>query len=102
MRPLAFYHDVLGFGAGMKSAAYAIISRDGQTIHFMKAASEDVMRCARGHAEIYIEVGGIDLLWEHVKSLKDCYRTEFHIEDPNGCLVFVGEETSVRKHVLEG
>jgi hypothetical protein len=26
--------------------------------------------------------------------------TEFHIEDPNGCLVFVGEETSVRKHVL--
>jgi catechol 2,3-dioxygenase-like lactoylglutathione lyase family enzyme len=107
---LAFYHDVLGFSAGMKSAEYAIIARDGQTIHFMKAASEEVMRCVRGHTEIYIEVSGIDLLWERVKSLKDRYRvrdlfdrdygmTEFHIEDPNGCLVFVGEETSVRTHV---
>ena len=115
---LAFYRDVLGFSAGMKSAEYAIIARDGQTIHFMQAASEEVMRCVRGHTEIYIEVSGIDLLWEHVKGLKehvkglkDRYRirdlfgrdygmTEFHIEDPNGCLVFVGEETSVRKHVL--
>ena len=108
---LAFYHDVLGLKPMMKSAGYAIVERDGQTIHFMKAASEEVMRCVRGHTEIYIEVSGIDLLWEHVKSLKDRYRirdlfdrdygmTEFHIEDPNGCLVFVGEETSVRTHVL--
>jgi len=108
---LAFCHDVLGFSAGMKSAEYAIVARDGQTIHFMKAASEEVMRYLRGHTEIYIEVSGIDLLWEQVKSLKDRYRigdlfdrdygmTEFHIEDPNGCLVFAGEETSGRKHVL--
>jgi predicted enzyme related to lactoylglutathione lyase len=108
---LVFYHDVLGFSTEIKSAEYAIIARDGQTIHFMKAASEEVMRCVRGHTEIYIEVSGIDLLWKHVESLKDRYRirdvfdrdygmTEFHIEDPNGCLVFVGEETSVRKHVL--
>jgi hypothetical protein len=46
---LAFCHDVLGFSAGMKSAEYAIVARDGQTIHFMKAASEEVMRCLRGH-----------------------------------------------------
>ena len=108
---LAFYHDILGFTPMMKSAEYAIVERDGQTIHFMKAASEEVLRCVRGHTEIYIEVSGIDLLWEQVKSLKDRYRirdlfdrdygmTEFHIQDPNGCLVFVGEETSVRKHVL--
>jgi hypothetical protein len=109
---LAFYHDDLGFSAGMKSADCAIMARDSQTIHFfMKAASEEVMRCVRRHTEIYMEVSGIDLLWEHVKSLKDRYRirdlfdrdygmTEFHIEDPNGCLVFVGEETSARTHVL--
>jgi hypothetical protein len=36
----------------MKSAEYAIVERDGQTIHFMKAASEEVMRCVRGHTEI--------------------------------------------------
>lgn len=101
---LAFYHDVLGFKPMMKSAEYAIVERDGQTIHFMKAASEEVMRCVRGHTEIYIEVADLRALWEHVKTFKDRYRirdlfdrdygmTEFHIEDPNGCLVFVGEPT---------
>jgi len=107
---LAFYHDVLGFTAMMKSPGYSIVERDGQTIHFMKAASEEVMRCVRGHTEIYIEVSGISSLWEHVKTFKDRCRirdlfdrdygmTEFHIEDPNGCLVFVGEPTHERKQV---
>jgi predicted enzyme related to lactoylglutathione lyase len=105
---LTFYHDVLGFTPKTKSAGYAIVERDGQTIHFMKADSEEVMRCVRGHTEIYIEVSNIDALWEHVKTFKDRYpsrdlfdrdygMTEFHINDPNGCLVFVGEPTAARK-----
>jgi len=61
---LAFYNDVLGFTARMKSSEYSIVERDGQTIHFMKATSEEVMKCVRGHTEIYIEVSGIDSLWE--------------------------------------
>ena len=86
---LAFYQEVLGFNASMKSPEYSIVERDGQTIHFMKAASEHVMDCVRGHTEIYIEVSGIRSLWEHAKSFKDRYRirefdrdygmTEFHI-----------------------
>ena len=106
-KTLAFYHDMLGFNAMMKSSEYSIVERDGQTIHFMKAASEEVMKCVRGHTEIYIEVSGIHALWEHVKTFKDRYRirdlfdreygmTEFHIGDPNECLVFVGEATSTR------
>jgi catechol 2,3-dioxygenase-like lactoylglutathione lyase family enzyme len=71
---LAFYHDVLGFNALMKSPEYSIVERDGQTIHFMKAASEEVMRCVRGHTEIYIEVSGITSLWEHVKNFRDRYK----------------------------
>src|SRR5580704_2936709 len=105
---LAFYHNVLGFKPMMTSAEYAIVERDGQTIHFMKAASEEVMKCVRGHTEIYIEVSDIGSLWERVKTFKDryhirdlfdrdCGMTEFHIEDPNGCLVFVGEPTRERK-----
>ena len=104
---LAFYREVLGFTATMQSPEYSIVERDGQTIHFMKAASEEVMRCVRGHTEIYVEVSGIDSLWEHVKAYKNRYKirdlfdrdygmTEFHIEDPNGCLVFVGEPTRER------
>ena len=58
----------------------------------------------RGHTEIYVEVSGIRALWEHVRTFKGRHKirdlfdrpygmTEFHIEDPNGCLVFVGEAT---------
>jgi predicted enzyme related to lactoylglutathione lyase len=105
---LGFYKEVLGFSAKMKSPEYAIVERDGQTIHFMKAASEHVMECVRGHTEIYIEVSGIRSLWEHVKTFNERYSirdlfdreygmTEFHIGDPNGCLVFVGEPTHERK-----
>jgi catechol 2,3-dioxygenase-like lactoylglutathione lyase family enzyme len=102
---LAFYQQVLGFTPFNKSPDYSIVERDGQTIHFQKAASEEVMNCVRGHTEIYIEVSNIHLLWEHVKTFKNRYRirdlfdrdygmTEFHIDDPNGCLVFVGEPTA--------
>jgi catechol 2,3-dioxygenase-like lactoylglutathione lyase family enzyme len=105
---LAFYREILGFTPTMKSPQYSIVERDGLTIHFMKAASEEVMQCVRGHTEIYIEVSNIDSLWEHVKAFKNRYRirdlfdrdygmTEFHIDDPNGCLVFVGEQTLARK-----
>ena len=102
---VAFYQTVLGFTPTMKSPEYSIVERDGQTIHFMQAASEEVLTCVRGHTEIYIEVSGILALWEHVKTFKDRYRvrdlfdreygmTEFHIGDPNDCLVFVGEKTA--------
>jgi hypothetical protein len=57
------------------------------------------------HTEIYIEVQGIRALWEHVKAFKDRYKirdlfdrdygmAEFHIVDPSGVLIFVGEATA--------
>jgi len=102
---VAFYQKVLGFTPIMKSPDYSIVELDGQTIHFQKAASEDVLNCVRGHTEIYIEVSNIHPLWDYVKSFKNRYRikdlfdrdygmTEFHISDPNECLVFVGEQTA--------
>ncbi len=102
---IGFYRDVLGFAPAFTSTDYVIVERNGQTIHFQKAASEEVMSSVRGHMEIYIEVSGIATLWEHVKGFKDRHKirdlfdrpygmTEFHVEDPNGCLVFVGEPIS--------
>jgi catechol 2,3-dioxygenase-like lactoylglutathione lyase family enzyme len=102
---LVFYREVLGFTISMRSPEYSIVERDGQTIHFQKtAASPEILQCGRGHTEIYLEVSNIHPLWEHVKTLKDRYRirdlfdrdygmTEFHISDPNDCLVIVGEPT---------
>jgi catechol 2,3-dioxygenase-like lactoylglutathione lyase family enzyme len=102
---ILFYQNVLGFVPTLKTPDYSILERNGQTIHFQRAASEEVMKCVRGHTEIYIEVSSIGALWESVKTFKNRYKirdlfareygmTEFHIEDPNGCLVFVGEPTS--------
>jgi catechol 2,3-dioxygenase-like lactoylglutathione lyase family enzyme len=104
-KTILFYQSVLGFTPTMKSAEYSILERDGQTIHFQKAATAEVMKCVREHTEIYVEVPGIHALWEHVKTFKNRYKirdlfdreygmTEFHVEDPNGCLVFVGEPST--------
>lgn len=101
---LDFYATVLGFTVAMQSPEYAIAARDGCTIHFVKAADETVLAAVRGHTEIYIEVTDIESLWQHVKTFRGQYRirdlsvrpygmTEFHIDDPNGCLIFVGQET---------
>lgn len=101
---LAFYTTVLGFAVTMKSAEYSIVDRDGATIHFMKAADESVMTAVRGHTEIYIEADDIRSMYEHAKTCKlpgrmtelkvrDYGMTEFHIDDPNDCLVFVGQVT---------
>jgi catechol 2,3-dioxygenase-like lactoylglutathione lyase family enzyme len=105
---VSFYERVLGFLPTLKSPEYSIVARDGQTVHFQKAASDEVLKCVRGHTEIYIEVSGIRSLWEQIGRFRGQYRirdlfdreygmTEFHIEDPNGCLVFVGESTSQGK-----
>jgi catechol 2,3-dioxygenase-like lactoylglutathione lyase family enzyme len=102
---LAFYQEVLGFSTVRQSPDYSIVQRDGLTIHIQRAADEEVLRSMREHTEIYIEVRGIRALWEQVKAFKNRYKirdlfdrdygmTEFHIVDPSGVLVFVGEATA--------
>lgn len=99
---LRFYTDILGLSEVMQSETYSVIERDGCSLHLMKAADDHVLECVRGHTQIYIEVTGINALWEKVKAVKQSHKIkdlfeqpygmrEFHIEDPNGCLVFVGE-----------
>src|SRR5260370_35840757 len=68
---IVFYKSVLGFIPTRNSPEDSIVERDDQTIHFMKAASEEVMTCVRRHTEIYSEVCGIRSMWEQVKTLKD-------------------------------
>ena len=102
---LGFYKDVLGFNVYVESDEYSIIERDGFPIHLMKAADFSVMEAVRGHTQIYIEVSDIQSLWNRVSDYRDKYKirdlfardygmTEFHIGDPNDCLIFVGERTA--------
>ena len=53
-KTLCFYTDVLGFVPVIKSAEYAVMERDGQTIHFQLAANEEVVKCVRGpHSDLH-------------------------------------------------
>jgi catechol 2,3-dioxygenase-like lactoylglutathione lyase family enzyme len=104
-KTIAFFKDILGFTVTMQAPNYSIIERDHQSIHLQNAVKEEVMKLVRDHTEIYIEVSGIHALWRHVQTFKDRYHirdlfdreygmTEFHIVDPNSCLIFVGEPTA--------
>ena len=97
-----FYLEVLGFEAELKSRNYTILRRGNASLHLTKAAP-GVLEKAGGNLSIYLEVEKIELLWEHVSLFKDRYARirdlfdreygmrEFHIIDPDGCLVFVGQ-----------
>ncbi len=105
---VTFYQQVLGFRLIMLSPSYSILERDGQTIHISAPATEDMLASMRQHTSIYLEVVGITAMWQQVKAFAGQHKTrepfdreygmtEFHIIDPNGCLVFVGEVTGVSK-----
>ena len=110
---ILFYSDVLGFTVSMQSNDYSIIEKNDFSIHLIKATDSSVLDAVRGHTEIYIQVTDISLLWEHVSTFRDQYKikdifdreygmTEFHIGDPNDCLVFVGEPTRRQNTTEQG
>ena len=101
-RSLRFYREVFGFEAVRMSAEYAILRRGDTSLHLTKAADASVLEQARGHLSFYLEVADIQSLWAHVSRFKDEYHTrdlfdreygmrEFHICDPDGCLILVGQ-----------
>ena len=98
---IEFYSSQLGFSATTQDDSYAVISRDGATIHLMKATDQSVLDAVRGHTDIYIEVSDADSIWNSLSKpdittkLKEPFdqpygMREFHLEDPDGVLLFVG------------
>ncbi|WP_395750088.1 bleomycin resistance protein [Prosthecobacter sp.] len=101
-RSIRFYHEVLGFHTSMQSADYSILTREGASLHLTMAADASVLEFTRKHLSCYLEIRGIEALWAHVSTFKDRHKVrdlfdreygmrEFHIIDPDGCLIFVGE-----------
>jgi predicted enzyme related to lactoylglutathione lyase len=102
-RAVAFYREVFGFTSTVESTHYTLMHRGGASLHLTKAASEEVLTALQGKMSVYLEVADIASLWAHVSSFKGRYRIrdlfdrdydmrEFHIVDPDGCLIMVGEE----------
>lgn len=99
---LDFYATFLSFTPIIQTDSYSVVERDSMRIHFMLASDQSALEAVRGHAEIYIEVEGIEEIWRSISTENIPYKIkplfeqpygmkEFHIEDPNGVLVFVAE-----------
>ena len=108
-RSIDFYTEVLGFDVAMHSSDYSILTRDGASLHLTRADDQSVLDATRGHTSLYLEVEAIESLWSHVSHFRDRYKVrdlfdreygmrEFHIIDPDDCLIFVGEEIHAPGH----
>ncbi|MBE1236452.1 VOC family protein [Phaeovibrio sulfidiphilus] len=102
---VAFYVHYLGFEEVfvMEDSSYGVVAFDGHSIHFTRAESPDEERLTRTRLAVYISVEGIDAYWERVfaTELPTRFRAlgpmpwgvrEFHVMDPDGCLLRFGEE----------
>ena len=96
---LDFYTRVLLFERVLAAPDWGIVGKDHGQLHFRLADNPEAVPSR----EIYVEVTGIDALWEHVSQFQSDYKMrelfvqdygwkEFHIIAPNDCLVFVGEQ----------
>jgi catechol 2,3-dioxygenase-like lactoylglutathione lyase family enzyme len=101
-RSIRFYIEVLGFDTTVQSDSYSVLVRGGASLHLTRAENQSVLDATGGHMSIYLEVEEIESLWTHVSRFKDRYRIrdlfdreygmrEFHICDPDDCLIFVGQ-----------
>ncbi len=100
-----FYERHLGFRAGFlaEDRSYGIVGRDGTAIHLIHAEDEQALAATRTNISIFIEVADIDALWAEVEASQPPTKVralektpwglrEFHILDPDGCLLRFGED----------
>ena len=102
-RGIDFYTEILGFDVARHSDDYSILIKGGASLHLTRAHDQSVLDATRGHTSIYLEVEAIASLWSHVSQFRHRYKIrdlfereygmrEFHIIDPDDCLIFVGEQ----------
>lgn len=105
----AFYRDVLGFEVGFMAAdaSLAIVKR-GPAIGIQLLHCDDpkALEATANNISIYFHVRGLDALYETLRPKlealpegrqrapfnQDYGMREFHVKDPDGCLLFFGEE----------
>ncbi len=108
-RTVDFYVGTLGFEERFVSEdeSFAIIVHGEAAIHFVKTDSEDALKATANNISIYLWVKNVDGLFKNLKPKldalpKDRVRApftqdygmrEFHVKDPDGCLLFFGENT---------
>ncbi|MEO1026805.1 MAG: VOC family protein [Pseudomonadota bacterium] len=103
----AFYRDTLGFDVRtlMDDGSFALVARDQAGVSLVRG-DEAALHATRNNISAYIWVKDLDALWDELSpklnSLEEgrvrtpftqSYQMrEFHVKDPDGFLIFFGED----------
>lgn len=104
----AFYTATLGFELRSISddKAFAILTHGDAALHLLHSDDEASLQAAASHISVYLWVKGLDALYAQLQpklEKLDAARVrapfdqpygmrEFHVKDPDGCLLLFGEE----------
>ena len=105
-----FYADVLGFERRFVSddKSFAIVVHGDAALHFVQTDDTAALAATANNISVYLWVKGVDALYEAYKPDLDQLEEgrvrapftqsygmrEFHVKDPDGCLLFFGEDAS--------
>ncbi len=103
----AFYRDTLGFDVRtlMEDGSFALVARDQAGVSLVRG-DDAALKATRTNISAYIWVQDLDGLWEELspelEKLGDgrvrapftqpYQMREFHVKDPDGFLIFFGED----------
>ena len=107
---VAFYRDTLGFETRFLSndKAFGTVVHGEAAVHLLKTQDTASLEATANHISIYLWVKGVDALFAQLKHKLDKLdegrvrppfdqpygMREFHVKDPDGCLLFFGEDNS--------
>ena len=105
-----FYEHVLGFERRFVSEdkSFAIVVHGEAALHFIRTDDEAALAATANNISVYLWVKGVDALYDVYKPQLDKLEEgrvrapftqsygmrEFHVKDPDGCLLFFGEDAS--------
>ncbi len=105
-----FYVDMLGFERRFVApdASFAIVVHGEAAIHFVASDDPEALKATANNISVYLWVRGIDALYDALKSRLESLpegrlrapfdqpygMREFHVKDPDGCLLLFGEDQS--------
>lgn len=109
-KSVEFYESVLGFECRFVASdkSFGTVVRGDAAVHLLATDDEGSLKATANHIAIYIWVKGVDALYAQLQGKLDklpdgrvrapfdqAYgMREFHVKDPDGCLLFFGEDIS--------
>ena len=105
-----FYTDILGFEPRFVSddKNFATVVHGEAALHLLHSDDQASLNATANHISVYLWVRGVDALYAAYKPKLDALdegrvrapfdqpygMREFHVKDPDGCLLFFGENIS--------